>query len=455
MTDKKYLDIVCAIRDIILGTEWENHVFTVGGCVRDCYMNREIKDIDLVIDLPSGGINFAKWLEENGFTKGSVVTYENFGTAMFHLKEFPDVELEAVQTRSECYHDAKTRNPETSFGTIKQDWERRDFTINAMYFDITNQEIIDFEDRGTQDIENKVIRTCGEPEIIFDQDPLRILRMIRFASRFGFNIAFDTFECAKKFVDRLEIISKERITDEFTKMLTFSNKSAVKAICLLWDINAYRFIIPNFEKATTEVKVKVVNSLIRFYEDYIDYFDIPEITPILANLLYNVYDFVHKEGIKYYLSEVLKYPNDVINNVIFLIEKAYELESMCKDICIAIEEKNYAIRKIMNQCGNKQTFLLTTIIGSKRVKNTFHDTEWNYTVFEDFDNIDKMFYDYKLPIDGNDVMEIFDIKPSSEIKEILNKTFNFVCVNPSKHKREDCLDYVKYLKKCKDEFGEY
>jgi tRNA nucleotidyltransferase/poly(A) polymerase len=412
-------------------------------------MNKEIKDIDLVIDLPSGGIKFAKWLEENGFTKGSVVTYENFGTAMFHLKEFPDVELEAVQTRSECYHDAKTRNPETSFGTIEQDWQRRDFTINAMYKNVTTMELIDFENRGVQDIKNKVIRTCGEPEIIFDQDPLRILRMIRFASRFNFNIDFDTFQCAKKFVDRLEIISKERITDEFTKMLTFSISSAVKAICLLWDIGAYRFIIPYFDKSNTKEKVDVVNGLTEFNEYYIEW-DAPytivedKIIPILANLLYHTYTFVYKEGIKYYLSEVLKYPNDVINKVVFLIEKSYELKNN-KDVT--------SIRRIMNQCGNAETFYLATIIGSNWLRSAYHTKYYDLepTFFEKMDDKNYMFYGYKLPVTGEDVMEIFNISPSPKIKEILDKTYNHVLHYPEHSDRDNCIEFLKQLKDSDDE----
>ena len=160
-----YTFILCELRDIIKGTKWENHVFAVGGCVRDEIMHNEIKDIDLCVDLCNGGIDFARWLEENGYTKFSVITYENFGTAMFHLKNFPDVELEVVQTRSECYHDAKTRNPETSFGTIENDWESfgilplKKYNVfltcgfrNIVIFNCDDYNIIQIEENAHNDI---------------------------------------------------------------------------------------------------------------------------------------------------------------------------------------------------------------------------------------------------------------------------------------------------------------
>lgn len=460
MKIQKYIDIINKIKEIITGTQWENHVFTVGGCVRDQIMGKDIKDIDLVVDIPNGGIDFAKWLEKNNYTEGTVVTYENFGTVMFHLSAFPDVELEAVHTRSECYHDAKTRNPETSFGSMKEDWQRRDFTINAIYYDISNQRLIDFDDRGISDIKNKIIRTCGEPDIIFQEDSLRILRMIRFASRLNFEIDDNTFNGAKRNVDRLTIISGERITDEFTKMLTFSKESAIKSLCLLWDIQGFNYVIHGFNDLNMEKRFEIIESLKRYFTflGYKKLNDNQKIASILACLLYHT-----KEPscgidklIKIKLQNHLKYSNDVTELVTFLYKTSKELESICNQIYIAIEEKQYSIRKIMNQCGNKELFLLSTIIGSDKVRDVFHTTTFDMpTLFEEFDDLDKMFYTYKLPIDGEDVMKVFNINPSAEVKKILDRVFMFACVNPDNSGREDCFNYLKSLKKIKDEWGEY
>ena len=99
MKHEVYENIKKYLGELIKVTEWEGHVFTVGGCVRDELMGSEIKDIDLCVSLPSGGIRFAEWLRDNGHTHKGVTVYPNYGTAMLHLKEFPDVELEFVQTR--------------------------------------------------------------------------------------------------------------------------------------------------------------------------------------------------------------------------------------------------------------------------------------------------------------------------------------------------------------------
>jgi poly(A) polymerase len=158
----KYREILNHLKVIIIGTEWENHLYSVGGCVRDSIMGNEIKDIDVVLDLPSGGIRFAEWMEKNHFTSGSVVTYPTYGTAMFKLASFPDVEIECVQTRKEQYHDESSRNPETAYGTLEEDAFRRDLTINAIYWDISHNRMLDITGYGVNDIKNKKIRCVGE-----------------------------------------------------------------------------------------------------------------------------------------------------------------------------------------------------------------------------------------------------------------------------------------------------
>jgi tRNA nucleotidyltransferase/poly(A) polymerase len=94
-----YSHIILILKKIIEGTKFDGHVFSVGGCERDRILGNKIKDIDIVVDLPNGGIEFANWLKDNGHTKGSVVVYEHYGTAMFCLKDAPDDAIEAVQTR--------------------------------------------------------------------------------------------------------------------------------------------------------------------------------------------------------------------------------------------------------------------------------------------------------------------------------------------------------------------
>lgn len=461
MKVEKYNEILNELKSIITGTEWENHIFTVGGCNRDFLMGNPIKDIDLVVDLPSGGIKFAKWLHKNKYSS-KPVTYENFGTAMFHLEKFPDIELEVVQTRSECYHDAKTRNPETSFGTLKEDWQRRDFTINAIYYNISNDDFIDFENRGKNDIENKIIRTCGDPNIIFDEDPLRIFRMVRFAARFkNFKIEDETYQCAKNFRDRLSIISRERITDEFTKMMKHSYYSITKSLSLMWDLELFKWIIPEFENISTYDRYCILNNITKM-GSYIGLSN----TTVLTKLMYEAIQiyrekypdakFSNNDLVKYYLRDCLIFSNDVINKITLLINENEKLEKVIYEKEDYLENMESLIRRVMNECGDSDTFCLACGIGDGTVADYFLERDYDgNTVFEEYDEYQKKFYTYKLPVTGEDVMEIFGIGPGKKVKEVLTKTLNFVFVNPSKSSKEDCIDFVKYLKQLDDEWGKY
>ena len=159
MTEDKFHKIVLYIKDLIKGTKFDGKTYVVGGAVRDLLMNKEIKDVDIVVELPNGGIEIAKWMEENGYTYGSIVTYPTYGTAMFRLNEYPEVEIECVQTRKEQYKDKNSRNPETEYGTLYEDIMRRDFTCNTLLYDITNCQVLDLTGKGIEDIKNKIIRS--------------------------------------------------------------------------------------------------------------------------------------------------------------------------------------------------------------------------------------------------------------------------------------------------------
>lgn len=141
MDRKTFENIRNTLNGLIKETVWENHVYLVGGCVRDDVMNNPVKDVDIVIDLPDGGIKFVSWLKENEHTTQNVIFYPHYGTVMFRLANYPDIEIEAVQTRKEKYTDINTRNPETVYGTLYEDCFRRDLTINALYYNISTSKL--------------------------------------------------------------------------------------------------------------------------------------------------------------------------------------------------------------------------------------------------------------------------------------------------------------------------
>ncbi len=242
MDSQQYHEILDYLRSVIASTRWEGHVYAVGGCCRDEIMGEPIKDIDLAVDLPGGGIEFAEWLHSSGLTENEPVTYPRFGTAMTILNRFPGVEIEIVQTRREKYTDRNSRCPETAFGSIEEDCMRRDLTVNSIFHNITTGKSVDITGRGIDDISNRILRTPADPDMTFDDDPVRILRCIRFAARFGWRIDEATYQGMCRNVERLRIVSPRRLRLELERML-LSPRPAL-ALQLLRDTGAMPYVMP-------------------------------------------------------------------------------------------------------------------------------------------------------------------------------------------------------------------
>ena len=193
--------------------------YVIGGFVRDLILNRPSKDIDIVC--LGSGIELAEAVgqEANVF----VAVFKNFGTAMLKLTGDdgqPDWEVEFVGARKESYR-ADSRKPIVEDGTLEDDQNRRDFTINAMGISLNQGDFGELIDPfgGQKDIKRKLIRTPLDPAITFSDDPLRMMRAIRFASQLNFDIEPDTFDAIIRMKDRISIVSKERITDELNKII--------------------------------------------------------------------------------------------------------------------------------------------------------------------------------------------------------------------------------------------
>ena len=184
--------IISIIREMIDGTDFEDKTYLVGGCVRDTLIGMEPRDYDIVVALPNGGVKLANYLtEKDGSRKinKNPIVYQGFGTAKFTLpntKGVESIEFESVHTRKERYT-IGSRKPLSAYGTLKDDANRRDLTVNALYYNISNGGVWDFTDVQTclNDLTNGIVKTIKEADVSFIEDPLRMLRTIRFASRFG------------------------------------------------------------------------------------------------------------------------------------------------------------------------------------------------------------------------------------------------------------------------------
>lgn len=216
--------------------------FVVGGYVRDLLIQRESKDIDVVV--LGSGIDLAHRVAEKIGPEVTVNFFKNFGTAMIH---FDGWEIEFVGARKESYR-RDSRKPIVETGTLEDDQQRRDFTINAMAIRLAPGESGELIDpfNGIQDLNDRIIRTPLDPDITFSDDPLRMMRAARFASQLNFKIGDREFEAIKRNAHRLEIVSMERITDEFNKIL-LSPKPSI-GLDLLFKGGLLTHFFPELEK---------------------------------------------------------------------------------------------------------------------------------------------------------------------------------------------------------------
>lgn len=202
------------LREATENSRYYGRLFLVGGIVRDEFFGvPSDEDIDIVLE--GDAAELANFLYENGITTHRPVTYARFGTAMVII-DGRTVEL--VGARKESY-DTSSRKPYTVPGTLADDVARRDFTINTLLENLHTGEILDLTGQGKQDINDRIIRTPVDPVVTFTDDPLRMLRAIRFSCRLGFKIEDNTYTAIYSCSHRLSIVSHERIHDEFVKIL--------------------------------------------------------------------------------------------------------------------------------------------------------------------------------------------------------------------------------------------
>ncbi len=446
-TNQKYSkdvsNIVKKIRNIIKGTIFEGSVFIAGGFIRDWVMNRSSDDIDIVVSSQNGGVELAKFLSEK-FNVREPVIYETFGTAMINVDDF---EIEFVATRKETYN-FEDRKPEVDFGSIKDDVMRRDFTINSLLYDISNDKIIDFVDGG-KDISNKIIRTTGDPEIIFAEDPLRIMRAIRFATTLGFTIEDKTWNEIKNFVPWLKNISNERIRDEFVKIITSDNVHI--GIHLLSESGILEYMLPVF----TEVK-KIKNQGKHHTKDLMGHTVevMMNIQPTVEHRLSALLHDVGKPATmrKNESGDITFYGHQVVSKRIagrFMRRFKFTNEQIKMVETSVVTHMNFCegfttrgIRRLVSKMGKEMLLFCMDLVeaDSKSKERVKIVDEIRELIESDVFIIENKMEN--VPVSGYDVMEILNIKPSKRVGEVLNIVREWIIDDPNLT-REEVIEKIK------------
>lgn len=228
-----------AIRDTLTDTPFERKVFLVGGAVRDAVMGRPpSSDLDFVLE---GDVSeLVEFLYRSLKLTKTPAIFERFGTAMLTIR---DVQCEFVNARKESYH-PDSRKPDVRQGTLRDDALRRDFTVNALMADLWTAEVVDVLETGLSDLDSKVLRTPLDPGVTFSDDPLRMLRAVRFKHKLGFELDRQVIQAIKDHSGRMEIVSPERIQLELDMILLGPNRSV--AMQDLMDLGLLDVLIPEF-----------------------------------------------------------------------------------------------------------------------------------------------------------------------------------------------------------------
>jgi putative nucleotidyltransferase with HDIG domain len=429
--EKKILELIK-----LSAEELDFPVYIVGGYVRDRLLNRPSKDLDIVC--VGSGIELAKKLATHMRPVPRVTFYSRFGTAMLRHK---DLEIEFVGARRESYR-ADSRKPLVENGTLEDDQNRRDFTINALAVSLNDNNYGCIVDpfNGLADLESRIIKTPLDPEKTFTDDPLRMLRAIRFSTQLDFDIHPETFEALKKYKNRISIISKERITSELQKIVD----SPIPSVGFrhLFDTGLLEIIFPElYNLRGVEVR-NGIGHKDNFYHTLEVLDNVARVTtnPWLrwAAILHDIakpntkrfdknhgWTFHGHEVVGTYMAErIFKRMRLPLDSKLKYVQKLIRLH--LRPIALTKEEvSDSAIRRLLFDAGDDIDDLMKlckadiTSKNEKKVKKYLSNYEIVQQKLQEVEEKDQL-RNWQPPITGELIMETFNLKPCRKVGDIKN-----------------------------------
>ena len=480
-----------ALKNVV--SQWgKSDIYYVGGYVRDEILDAGApKDVDLVIDMPNGASEFCEFLKANFPTRCmDFVEYPRFGTAkftfLFDMTKMDgsawtrDIAIECVSPRKEMYTDGPRKPSKVEAATIEEDAMRRDFCCNALYKNVLTGEILDPTGHGKEDIKNRVLRTPCNPEITFKDDPLRMLRAIRFSAVKEFEISPETYKALKPIPEYYQL-SMERVESEFTQILCATDPK--KYIWILHDTGLLEYIIPELEEAwgfnqnskyhsmnLTDHTLSVLEK-VRVERNNI-------LGLRLAALLHDIskykYHETNEDGtFSYHDHEIksaemaeeilkrLKYSNSLIGYVCMLIRNHMGIKSQYDYSTMAYTGTKKSMIKFLNKLVDpsgerKDTYqIMSEMLSLIEADNLSHAPEWNMpgqtTSFREKAEKYNIIASWKggqrqptskVQITGKDIMDRFGLAPGKAVGFLKDMVINDFGIDHPNYSKERLLDLV-------------